>query len=107
METMTKEAKDLLVRLYKERQRRAKNNIKPVNYFGNSDELLALFGFNYDSDYMADLCWELNHIGYIHCALGDDLANDIELSRLGIAEMENLPKETLLKLFDNLTKLIP
>lgn len=59
-----------------------------ARFIGNSDNVRDMFAPELPYEYVAELCWNLCRAGYILCDEGDNLANNIELSRKTIIYME-------------------
>lgn len=105
MDDLTKEQKKLLTSMYKEvLDRQQTLSFEESNYFTDSDEVMELCYPSSDSDYVSSLCWSLASSGYITCHPGDDLANDIELTRKTIVYMENRFKNILEKVLSFLVQ---
>lgn len=108
MDNLTKEQKYLLVSMYKEiLARKSLNSDLEPNYFRDSNEIRDLFLPEQSPDYVSKICWELHHKGYLLCSLGDDLANDIEITDEIIIYMENRFSDGIKSITDFLLKLVP
>ena len=68
MDDLTKEQKYLLVSMYKEvLSRQPALTMEQANYFKDSDEVRELFLPDLSSDYVANLCWNLQSKEYVSC----------------------------------------
>lgn len=108
MDDLTKEQQKLLVSMYKEvLSRQPALSFEDSNYFEDSDHIRDLFFREETSDYVANICWNLESNGYIECDPGDDLANNVVLTNKTIIYMENRFKNGIKDIVTFLASLIP
>ncbi len=107
MNDITKDAKRILLTLYREYLNRRDNGYarQSAAYFGDSDLLQATCFGDESREDIADFCWELQRKGYIACFPGDNLANEITLLPETIVAMEQRFPNGVKSLLDALGKL--
>lgn len=106
---LTKDADKLLCILYKDYLSKEKMGLSKSNssYFGDSDEITAKYLPEWHPEDTAEICWELHKAGYTLCSPGDDIANNVTLTREAIVYMENRFKNGLNEITDFIAKFIP
>lgn len=107
MQGITKEARYVLVNLYREYLNRRDRGFSRSDaaLFGDSNTLQKTLFPGEDSENISDLCWELHRQGYLFCTPGDNLANDVTLLPKAIVAMEQRFPNGLKQILDALGKL--
>ncbi len=107
MNDITKDAKRILLTLYREYLNRRDDGYdrQSAAYFGDSDSLQETYFDDESSEDIADFCWELQRNGYIACFPGEDLANDVTLLPETIVAMEQRFPNGVKSLLDAISKL--
>lgn len=106
---LTKDADKLLCIFYKDYLSKVKSGLSKSSSscFGNSDEITAKYLPDWHPEDTADICWELHKAGYAVCSRGDDIANDVTLTREAIVYMENRFKNGINDVTDFISKFFP
>lgn len=107
--TLTKDAKTMLYKLYKEYSDRRKHgfNKSDSKDFNNAEEIQKNFFPNLLLEDVEDSLRELGRNGFLNNLYADDTVYNCRLSDYAITTMENLPKETFNSNTDFIAKFIP
>lgn len=107
MNDITKDAKYILLTLYKDylTRRKSGKSRQESAYWSNSNKLQSAFFPTMHADDVADCCWELHRKEYISCVPGDDIANHIMLLPDTIVAMEQRFPKGMNELLDTLGKI--
>jgi len=107
MNDITKDAKRVLVTLYREYLNRRDDGYsrQAAAYFGDSDVLQATYFDDESPDDIDDFCWELESHGYISCINAEAQADQITLLPETIVAMEQRFPNGVKSLLDALGKL--
>lgn len=107
--TLTKDAKTVLYKLYKEYSDRRKHGFTKSDSknFINGEEIQKNFFPNLLLEDVEDSLRELGRNKFLNNLYADGTVYTCSLSEFAIATMENLPKETFNSITDFISKFIP
>lgn len=107
--TLTKDAKTMLYKLYKEYSDRRKHGFSKSEskHFGSAETIRINFFPELPSEDIEDSLRELSRNDFLNNLYADNTVYDCRLSDYAVATMENIPKETFDSITDFIAKFIP